>query len=209
MATKPLWIWEPDLQRYRDTKTGRFVGVQQMQGLRNEFIAAQQERLRGVVRAYANNNITYNEMTGSIKQTLKDTYIDMYTMGAGGRNNMTQADWGSVGGMIKEQHVYLDRLLGQIERAEISPRQAAARLNMYANSANEALWRGIARGLPQTLPAYPGDGSTVCLTNCQCEWEIIETEEGFECYWRLGAAEHCPDCIQRSQTWNPYIIRKG
>ena len=209
MPDKPLWVWEPELQRYRDTKTGRFIGVEKMQSLRNEFMASQQTRIRDSVQSYVDKNITHAQMTDSIKQIIKQTYIDMYMMGAGGRNNMTQADWGSIGGMIRDQHRYLDRLIGQIQRGEISPAQATARLNMYINSANEALWRAIGRGLPQTLPAYPGDGSTVCLTNCQCEWEIIETEEGFDCYWRLGAAEHCPDCLQRSQTWNPYTIRKG
>lgn len=204
----PLWVWETRLKRYRNTQTGRFIGVDQMQDLRVEFMDRQKQVMQRYVQNYLDGDITIRRLEINVQDALKQTYIDMYAMGAGGRNNMTQADWGRIGAMLKEQYgqgSYLENLIAQIDRGEISPAQANARLKMYVNSANEALWRGHTRELPR-LPAYPGDGSTVCLTNCQCTWEIIPVEDGFDCYWRLGIAEHCPDCVWRSQNWNPLHI---
>ena len=206
---KPLWVWEEKLQRYRSTKTGQFIGIEKMQSLRVEFMETQKSLLTNLMTDYHNKKIDIFKLDNDIKDILKKTYIDMYSMGAGGRNNMTQSDWGKIGAMLKKQYGangYLKNLLNQIANGEVSYAQVNARLNMYINSANQALWKGYAKDLPD-LPAYPGDGSTVCLTNCQCQWEIIEVEGGWDCYWRLGAAEHCPDCMERAGTWNPYRIR--
>jgi hypothetical protein len=175
-----------------------------MQELREQFMDQQKVLMTDLVSQYERGGITIQALTDNIKQVLKDTYIDMYVMGKGGRNMMTQADWGSIGGMLREQYRYLDRLMAQVAAGEISFAQLNARLGMYVNSANEALWRGYNSDLPFSLPAYPGDGSTPCLTNCQCEWNIVQVEGGYDCYWRLGEAEHCPVCQERAHDWNPW-----
>jgi len=66
--------------------------------------------------------------------------------------------------------------------------------------------------LPE-LPAYPGDGQTICLTNCACSWQIEEVYEGevltgWDCYWTLGIVktEHCDDCLDNTGKWNPLFI---
>lgn len=74
-----------------------------------------------------------------------------------------------------------------------------ARARMYAGSLSETYWRGQTRGY--TLPYYPGDGGTECITNCRCRWEI----DGGTAYWRLGAAEHCSGCVGRGAN-NPHIL---
>lgn len=211
MPQKPLWVWEDKSKRYRDTKTGRFIGIKQMQDLREEFIVQQKAIMQSYVRSYLDGDITIRRLEINIQDTLRKTYTDMYAMGAGGRNGMSHRDWGRIGAMLKEQYgkdSYLQNLIGQVDRGEISPAQASARLNMYVNSANEALWKGYTHDMPP-LPAYPGDGSTQCLTNCQCSWEIVRVEGGWNCYWRLGPAEHCPDCLARARDWNPLFIPYG
>lgn len=88
--------------------------------------------------------------------------------------------------------------------------QVRARSQLYINSARQAYERAKARalGVPD-LPAYPGDGSTVCKSNCACSWRlepIYDDDDnliGWNAFWELGAADHCPDCIQRSIQWNP------
>lgn len=207
---EPLWIWEDNTRRYRNTKTGRFIGINQMQDLRREFVDQQKVVIQGLIERYLDNPNRTNAkaLNKDIRNIIKETYIDLYAMGAGGRNSMSHRDWGRIGAMVKEQYGYLNNLIDQLAKGDISPAQANARLKMYANSANEALWKGYSKDMPP-LPAYPGDGSTVCLTNCQCTWEIVEVPNGFDCYWRLGVAEHCPDCIWRSQNWNPYHLDYG
>lgn len=210
MPDRPLWEWNDKTKRYRNTKTGQFIGVDGMNALRPEYLRRQKDVLSGYVESLRKNRITLESFTDKVKGVLKDTYIDLYAMGAGGRNNMTQSDWGKIGAMLKQQYgqgKYLEGFMNQIAEGKLSEAQITARLQMYLNSANEALWKGITKGLPVDLPAYPGDGSTQCLTNCQCNWDVIEVEGGYDCYWRLGIAEHCPDCVERADKWNPYRIR--
>jgi hypothetical protein len=205
--SKQLWYWDEIVKRYRNPETGRFVGITEMNALRPLFINWQKDRLVGLVNVYEAGSINIRAFEKQVKSILRDTYKDLYAMGAGGRNGMTPKDWGRLGAMLKEQYRYLNPFLDQIARGDLSNAQISARLKMYINSANEALWKAYTRDFPLELPAYPGDGSTACLVNCQCEWEIIQREDGYDCFWRLGAAEHCPDCMVRASEWNPYKIR--
>ena len=205
--SKPLWYWDDSVKRYRSPVTGRFVGIDEMNALRTEFMETQKLRMVGLTNVYSNGAIDIFTYEKQVKEILRQTYIDNYVMGKGGRNMMTQADWGRIGGMLKEQYGYLNPFMEQIARGELSQAQIDARLKMYINSASEAFWRGFASDVPIDLPAYPGDGSSACLTNCQCQWDIQQVSNGYDCYWRLGQAEHCPDCIERAGEWNPYRIR--
>lgn len=208
MPIKPLWYWDDRVKRYRNPTTGQFVGIKEMAGLRTQFLEQQKQSLVGLTRVYASETINFKTYRKQVVETLKQTYIDMYAIGKGGRNNMTQADWGKIGSMLKEQYKYLNPFMDQIEAGKLSEAQINARLKMYINSANEAFWKAYASDIPLDLPAYPGDGSTSCRVNCQCEWDIQHIAGvGYDCYWRLGVAEHCDDCIDRSGKWNPYKIR--
>lgn len=204
---KPLWYWDDNVKRYRSPETGRFVGVDEMNALRAQFLTQQKQTLSGLTTVYASETINFKVYRKEVVNTIRQTYIDMYVMGKGGRNNMTQSDWGKVGAMLKEQYKYLNPFMDQIEAGQLSEAQIVARLNMYINSASEAFWRGYASDIPLDLPAYPGDGSTTCLVNCQCMWDIQRVPNGYDCYWMLGPAEHCPDCLVRAGEWNPYKIR--
>jgi len=209
MPNKPLWYWDDSAQRYRDPTTGRFVGVSQMQDLREVYMDQQKAQMSSFTRAYAAKEITLTKYYDQVVNTLKNTYIDMYAMGAGGRNNLSQRDWGRIGAMLKEQYKYLRTMFEQIASGQISPAQASARLAMYINSANEALWKGITRDYPFQLPAYPGDGSTECLTNCRCEWDIVEVPGGYDCYWIIDPeAENCDSCQVRAGDWHPWRWRE-
>lgn len=204
---KPLWYWDDNVKRYRSPETGQFVGITEMNALRPVYVNQQKDILAGLTTVYEAGSIDIFTFRKEVRDTIRETYIDLYVMGAGGRNNMTPSDWGKVGAMIKEQYKYLNPFMDQIARGELSNAQITARLKMYINSANEALWRAYTRDLPMDLPAYPGDGSTKCLVNCQCEWDIQPAQNGYDCFWLLGAAEHCEDCMDRSARWNPYKIR--
>ena len=205
--TKPLWYWDDSVKRYRSPETGRFVGIDDMNALRSEFMTVQKTRMGDVTTMFSTGSIDYQTFHDRVGDILRQTYIDNYVMGAGGRNSMTQKDWGSIGGMLHEQYNYLNPFMNQIERGELSPAQIEARLKMYINSASEAFWRGFSRDFPLKLPHYPGDGSTQCLTNCQCTWDIqFVPGVGYNCFWRLSPVENCDDCIARSELYNPYFI---
>ncbi len=151
--------------------------------------------LRQSIRAIS---IDSPNLVEELMEEMKGEYIRQYLLGIGGADKMTASDWGSIGGMLREQYRYLkgfaDSLVG------LSERQIAARIAMYINSAREAFERAkrkAASGATQerwvmdpeaehcvdcvdydsqgwqpigTFP-FPGDGSTECLTNCRCHKE--------------------------------------
>jgi hypothetical protein len=98
---------------------------------------------------------------------------------------MTQADWGSIGGMLKEQYKYLDGFANDIASGDMTEAQIAARAQMYINSAREG--RERAREKSALKADYD------------------------EVYWEVnGALENCGGCIEFNQmSWqliedNPY-----
>jgi len=120
--------------------------------------------------------------------------------------------------MLREQYRWLDDFARLVADGALSEGQIRSRAAMYVNSAREAFERGLARawGIPENeLPAHPGDGSTICLTNCACNWqheEVLDTEDmliGWDSTWELGPVKtkHCEDCLGRAQKWNPFEIR--
>jgi len=155
-----------------------------------------------------NGRINLQQWTLNFREQLKTTYINQYMAGRGGLDAMTQADWGRIGRQLRDQYAYMNQFAAQIARGDLTTAQIEARMKLYFNSATQMFERAQAASSGVVLPQYPGDGRTQCRTNCKCEWDIQEYDDRWDCYWKLNPAEHCPDCIDNSQTWNPLVIRK-
>jgi hypothetical protein len=84
-----------------------------------------------------------------------------------------------------------------------------ARAQMYGDAIGASYEAGRTRMLP--LPALPRDGTTLCLTNCGCTWDIrqLEGDGNYDCYWRRGKADTCNTCLARERLWAPLRIRDG
>ena len=219
MPAEPYWSWDGRTRRYRVTSAGSdalgqnagtFVSQKKMAGLRDVFISQQKNQVNGLAQQLADGDITLNQWVLGMRQNVKDSFIDQYMLSAGGRNNMTQSDWGRIGQMVRNQYEYLDGFASDIAGGRYTESGVAARSRMYVESSSQAFERGntVTRGMPD-LPAYPGDGSTQCLSNCRCRWAIKETETDWQCTWKLAAAEHCLDCVNRADEWNPLVVPKS
>jgi hypothetical protein len=46
-------------------------------------------------------------------------------------------------------------------------------------------------------------------TNCKCRWAIRKRHGTYHCTWRLGRAEHCSTCLERSRKWKNLRIKDG
>lgn len=74
-----------------------------------------------------------------LRAVLRSEYIRQYLAGIGGVDNMTKADWGSLGAMLKNQYKYLPNLLAETQ--DCTEAQLANFSFMHANSAAEAFNR--------------------------------------------------------------------
>lgn len=206
------WEWDQPSKRYRNRDSGRYMSSRQMLPLRDAFIDAQKEAVTDLVDRLVDGEISTNRFVQEMRNLIKTSFVDEYALAHGGRHNMTSRDFGIVGQMCRSQYSYLNNFAAEMNDGKLSPGQIRARGRLYIEAASQAYERAAAevRGIsgPHGLPAYPGDGSTACRTNCRCSWEFTETDDAWECRWTLHPAEHCLDCLGRSATWNPYVVAK-
>ena len=210
-----MWGWLTAVKEWFSAALDRVLGREEVQAISELRTSTASPEMSILVSGLASGQLDVGAWEASMREAIKAEYIQQYALGRGGLDNMTRQDWGSVGGMIADQYRYLDGFAGEVAAGNLSEAQIAMRSRMYINSAREAFWRARqrAKGWPK-LPAYPGDGTTVCLTNCQCGWDARAVEDHWEATWYLGEAEHCtsPDmdakfrpagCMERAVLWNP------
>jgi hypothetical protein len=112
--------------------------------------------------------------------------------------------------VMDAQVPYLNRWALQIQEDPTFDRGWRMRAALYAMAVKQDFWTGRTRFLP--LPAMPGDGTTQCLGNCNCHWQIEWIDEAAgdaDAYWIMTAGEHCQTCAVRAAEWAPYRIRQG
>lgn len=159
----------------------------------------------------ANGELSVDDWYAAMRDQVRRAHGAYYRMGRG--TNLTPQDMARLNERLARQYEFLDgwrdELAGGDMRSEAAIR---ARARMYLDAGNASLQdgRGAAIGLPP-LPAVPGDGTTVCRTNCKCTWRIVQLDGAgnYDCYWRLRPAEHCPTCEARAVAWSPIRARGG
>ena len=203
------WQWDDASKRYRNVESGRYIGQRQMVSLRDVFTEAMKGDTDRMTRQLANGEISLGRWQLDMQSRVKQVITDQYALSVGGRNAMAPSDWGRVGRMTQDQYRYLEQFAAEIRTGKLSAGQIQTRARMYMNSGTAAYEKGNAasRGMPG-LPQYPGDGGTQCRTNCQCHWDIGETDTEWQAFWRLGVAEHCPDCVALADLYNPWTAPK-
>ena len=206
-----MWKWDPIALRYREIETGRFFARSAVLEFVESSALATGLATDDLALMLADGFIGPAEWRLAMRAQIKREYIRQYVLGRGGIGQMTFVDWGSIGGMLKEQYAWLDGFAEVLPG--LSEGQITARSRMYINSAREAFERARARvavigGYDEEMwilfsPAehcpdcedfalmgwqpigffsVPGDGSTVCLTNCKCTkiYRNSKTEEVWE-----------------------------
>jgi len=178
------WSWNEASHRYHDAATGRFLGRDEVLGYVQQSLDAARtapaitladgslstgtDLLSNLV---GNGMLAPRDWHAQMREEIKQEYIRQYMLGRGGRAQMTSADWGSIGGMLKEQYTpYLRDFAKQVAAGELSEAQIRARSAMYIDSAREAYERAHAR---------------------------VAAEAGYdeECWVVNPALENCEDCL--------------
>lgn len=207
------WYWDDGQKTYHQgvaDSINKVLELNKLVDLRDLFTdRAMRQSDKLIESLMLDGNLTIQQWEREMRDLLRQTYRALYELAIGGRENMTQADYGRLGGILQEQYRYLHNFAADLAAGKLSPLQAQNRARMYIESATQAFERAQAAGHGITLPQYPGDGSTQCLSNCRCHWEIRSRKKEYACYWRLGQAEHCPDCLEAAQLYKPYIVLKG
>jgi hypothetical protein len=169
-----LWAWNPDTAQYTLIAEEAPVAVLGWVGqatYSQDAIRASSTATDFMASFLGDGTLPPDQWYQLMRQEIKEEYIRQYLLGRGGRAQMAAADWGSIGGQLREQYRYLDRFYEQVKAGELSEAQIRARSAMYVRSGREAFERGKARAIGET--------------------------DYTEVWWKLNpAAENCPDCIE-------------
>lgn len=215
VKTSPFFFWDAIANRFRRKDNGQFVSTKRMTEERDKYLAQEQKINAELAQQLFDKEITIQEFESRFKRNIVRTYTVQYILARGGRASMTQRDWGIIGAAVKKQYQFANNFMTELAAGRYTTNQVsvvANRMGLYTSSSGQMYERGTAEvigGGKLVLPAYPGDGSTICMSRDRCHWRIIDQDDHWECWWTLEAsAQHCDDCLDRANTWNPLIVPK-
>lgn len=175
----PEFSYDERALRYRDIGSGRFVSQRAVLGSLNSMITAGQGNIENITQSLIDGDINVTEWRSGMAREIKIMHAASAAAAKGGWAQMSPADWGREGSLVKKQYQWLDNFAQEI----VSGKQpldgrAMQRARMYAQ-AGRGTFEEIRRNEHKTM-GY--------------------TEERRV----LGAAEHCPGCVeQASLGWQP------
>ena len=194
-------------------RNGTFISAARRVEMRDEWTAAQKLITDRLATDWYDEKIKLSEWLEAMRQENRINYVEQYLLGHGGRNNMTQADWGRIGQAVKKQNEYLQGFANDLmnRQPELTLNQIKARARQYVDGSTAMYERAtaLALGMPD-LPEYPADGNQQCHSNCKCSWDIKDMGDHWICTWVLDmAAEHCPDCLENAAKWGELRVDKN
>ncbi len=178
LASRAGYVWEKVTARYRDKATGRFISEQVLVNLAESFTGFTQDNLTSITDKMISGKISLADWQRQFAQELKDAYVVNVQIGRGGKNAMTQADYGRIGQRLRGEYKYLNDFAKEIANGDLSAAQIQARVDQYAAG---------------TRKAYYDGRTAACKAGGFTEERRI-----------LHPAEHCGDCLEYAgKGWQP------
>ena len=184
------------------------IARRNMAALQRDF----ERRVTVLARGLTANRIDVGQMQAAGQDEIRRYNSAIVTIAAGGRDQVDSSDF-----RLALQHSdrqigfwnnWMNQLRGQ-EFTETDFPRISNRARLYAGAGNELFERVLQTAqLEVELPFFPAD-RTLCRTSCKCRWDIVAVAGGFDCFWKLAAAEHCDTCLPRAVVANPLRIRGG
>lgn len=171
-----------DGTRYRDTTTGRFVSRSRIQTI---SVAAVEARIEAnivpLAERVASGGMTPQQFKAAMREEIKRAYLLQYELAVGGKAQMTQADYGRLGAMLKKQYgtgKFLDGFIDDIRDGNKSAAYIRNRAALYIRSSRQAYHRA-----DRQLQIANGKN---------------------EVRWQTTAAESCETCLAfEALGWQP------
>jgi len=166
----PQYLWNERAAQYTSRKTGRFVSRQIIRGQLDKVIDASSQVMRAISQQLSDGDIGLAEWQLEMMQQIKTTHLAGGAMQRGGWQQMTQADFGRVGRIVRNEYAFLRDFAAQIASGE----------------------QKLDGTLVRRSGLYGQQGRPTYLTF----WDSTVAQRGFdEERSILQPAEHCTECI--------------
>lgn len=178
MARKPRFLWNATAKRYVDTSTGRFVGNAQIRNALDTAISKAKTEIASLGEDLRSGRITLEDWQVAMREQIKAQHLSSAALARGGFAQMTQADYGRVGGTVASHYRYLNNFVADIKQGAPFDGTFTNRVRLYAE-ASRSTYEAAAREVAD-------DGGATEERNI------------------LGVADHCDECISLTDDgWVP------
>lgn len=172
--------FDNNVQRWRNVSTGAFVSQANITAEVHAHMDGSRAVMQELTRMAISEQVSVAEWEVAVAGELADAHRAFGMLGMGGRDNMTQAAWGRVGGNLGDEYHHLRKFSEQLARGEVSEAQAVARVNQYADASQQAYWQA---------------------------WQTQGDQRKADIDWVIdAAAENCEDCLELEAN-SPYRAR--
>lgn len=171
--------WDERSGRYRDLRSGRYIGAKQARAAFDHALNGSAERVRSMTRELVEGHRTLASWEAAVRAEIRDAHLAMASASVGGWKRMGSFEFGHVGAKLREQYRYLSAFARGIADGSV-------RLSLGL-MARAALYIQAARG-----------------THAALEQSKMALRGRFEYRSMLGVAEHCDGCLaEAAKEWRP------
>lgn len=199
--------WNEVAHRYYDAETGRFVPQSEIRNALENLIDQSGLNMNALTQSLQDGKISLADWQTGMMREIKLTHTASAALANGGWGQMTQADWGATGQLIREQYDYLRNFAKEIANGtQPFDGRMLVRADMYADASNGTYWEidkrsHLAQGYDlgrrvlesgadhcddcleyasegwMPIEEIPEIGNSQCLTRCRCEIEYKSSLE--------------------------------
>lgn len=208
------WIWDEDDKVYVDDETGERLELFDQIGIRDnladsaaEFYTTwpleegEEPEDNDLVALLILGLIALSVFETRMQEAIEATVVAQYVFGLGGDENLTPEDKAIIDELLLVQYQFLNGMTNRIANDELSELQIAANAALYFSATVIGFEQGRRAAFDHQLqlPAMPGDGSSECLANDRCYWDIRDEGDIITAKWIRTVRESCPTCIRRAE----------
>ena len=176
----PDYGWNEAAGRYFDISTGKFVPFSDVRNALEFVIEDQKAYMHAITQSLIDGNVSLADWQSGMMDAIKLEHTAAAAAARGGWAQMSQADWGATGRLIRTQYEYLQNFAEQIANGEqLLNGTCLVRADLYGQ-AGRGTYEEIRRRYERTM-----NGAT---EECRV----------------LGYADHCPGCLEQAALkWQP------
>lgn len=179
----PGFAFDRESARYRNTSTGRFVARRDVLNLMERSIDTAERRLGDLVTALHEKRISPGIFQEQMRTELRRLHLQNSALGAGGFDRLGPREYGRAGQMLRGDYQRLTNLAQGVVDGNVSLPQALNRVSGYVGTARSNFLHAERDA--------SADGA---------QRRGVRMEERR----RLGASEHCVDCVRYAGLgWQP------
>ena len=131
----PGYTYDRTSSRYRSARTGQFVSRSRITSLLETQVNSAEQRLGDLTVALYEGRVAPSVWVEQMRTELNRLHLQNSALGAGGWDNLTQADYGRIGGRIRNDYRRVEQLARDIINEDVTIGQANNRVRGYIGNA--------------------------------------------------------------------------